>query len=253
MSAHRISFVQQRFQQETEQRQAFLQAYCRRLAGSAWDAEDLMQETLMKVYRSLKRCEARPITRTYLCRIAHHAWIDMVRRRKGGWEPLEEEAVANASRPDAAEVREALELLADQLPARQAVIVLMMDVFDFTARETAERLEATEGAVQAALHRARVKLQWVAAQSKQTAGHDSTERGAASSSARRQARPLAIADLLQSFLHAFQHGEPEAIVQAYHALSQSGVSVRKTERKAGVLRLYFRDPDGHLLMVTSQP
>jgi len=252
MPAHSNFFVQQRFQQETEQRQAFLRAYCRKLAGSPWDAEDLMQETLIKVYRSLKRCEARPITRTYLCRIANHAWIDMVRRRKSGWEPLEEEAVANATPPDAAEVREALELLADQLPARQAVIVLMMDVFDYTARETAERLEATEGAVQAALHRARAKLKWIAAQSKQTADRLATGRSAAPLSAGNRARPLGLADLLQSFLHAFQHGESEAIVQAYHALSQSGISVRKTERQAGVLRLYFRDPDGHLLMVTSQ-
>jgi DNA-directed RNA polymerase specialized sigma24 family protein len=62
----------QRFNAELEHRLPYLQAYCRKLTGSFWDAEDLLQETLMKLYMSLRKCEERKVTKSYLCRIAHN-------------------------------------------------------------------------------------------------------------------------------------------------------------------------------------
>jgi DNA-directed RNA polymerase specialized sigma24 family protein len=72
-----LSNVEERFRSEMEQRHPYLQAYCHKLTGSSWDADDLVQETLMKLYMSLCKDEERQVTMAYLCRIAKNTWIDL--------------------------------------------------------------------------------------------------------------------------------------------------------------------------------
>jgi RNA polymerase sigma factor (sigma-70 family) len=228
----------QRFNAELEHRLHYLQAYCRKLTGSSWDAEDLLQETLMKFYMSLCKWEERKVTKSYLCRIAHNTWIDYCRRKQLMCEPLDEYQIGQKQAVDSFEVREALELLANQLPVRQAVVFLLMDVFHFTAKETATRIYATEGAVQAALHRAREHLRSMASNII-TRPHipDNLVEGSS--------------NVLKAFLIAFQDGDPEAIFKAYNTLIAKGITINKVERTETSLYFYFRDPDGNLLKVTS--
>jgi RNA polymerase sigma factor (sigma-70 family) len=127
--------VDQRFDAELGHRLPYLQAYCRKLTGSSWDAEDLLQETLMKFYMSLRKNEERKVTKSYLCRIAHNTWIDYVRRKQLRYEPLDEHQVEQKQATDSIEVSEALELLADQLPVRQAVVFFIIDFFDFYGKK----------------------------------------------------------------------------------------------------------------------
>lgn len=112
----------------------------------------------MKAYARLtwwEPVEARP----YLFRMASNAWIDGLRKRRQ--EPLELEEALTASaagEPDPTETWAAMEHLVGALPPRQRVVFLLTQVLDFTAAETAAMLHMTEGAVKAALHRARAGL-----------------------------------------------------------------------------------------------
>src|SRR5260370_21956080 len=59
-----------------------LHGYCRRLSGNLWDAEDLVQDTLLRAFRTLGSVHARiENPRAYLLRTATNLWIDTVRRR----------------------------------------------------------------------------------------------------------------------------------------------------------------------------
>jgi len=133
--------------------------YCLKLTGSPWDAEDLVQETMLKAFSRMALLGQAVNIKAYLFRIASNTWIDRVRRERPTEEletSLELEAGAQAS--NAAETREALEILIATLPPRQRIIVLLTEVFDFTASEVAAMVDTTEGAVKAALHRARTTL-----------------------------------------------------------------------------------------------
>ncbi|RUS48961.1 RNA polymerase sigma factor [Cohnella sp. AR92] len=147
-----------------------LWGYCRKLAGNPWDGEDLYQDTLLKMFTSLSSLSHReqPIhPRAFLFRVATNHWIDINRKRRM---PTEEWTDGPASDSDSLsdvdmslEVREAFETLLASLPPRQAVILVLMDSLQFTAREAAEILGTTEGAIHAALFRARESLRKLAA------------------------------------------------------------------------------------------
>jgi RNA polymerase sigma-70 factor (ECF subfamily) len=144
---------------------ADLHRYCVRLAGSLWDGEDLVQDTVVRVFAMLgKRWASIDNPRAYLARIATNLWIDRVRRRE-----LERSALAREMEETAvldrdpgaaspAEVRDAARTLLERLTARERVAVLMKDVLDLSLHETASILRTTTAAVKAALHRGRERL-----------------------------------------------------------------------------------------------
>ncbi len=66
-----------------------------------------------------------------------------------------------------------------------------------------------------------------------------------------QKKTSSAANLLSTFLAAFRDGDPEGIFLAYNSMNETGISVNKVERVGNLLYFYFRDPDGNLLMVTS--
>lgn len=143
--------------------QVALSQYCRSLVGTSWEAEDLVQETWLKVWRiSLEKGQHFSINKSYLYRIANHICIDRHRRNKTVAEShlLDQTAwiESTAEEVDLDTLWMAVETIVNRLPMNQRTTLMLMDVFRYTAAETAEMLTTTEGAVKALLHRARTKL-----------------------------------------------------------------------------------------------
>ena len=167
--------------------QAELRAHCYRMLGALNDAEDALQETLLRAWRGLARFERRSSLRSWLYRIATNASLRMIEKRPkrvlpidygpaadphaAFGEPLTESiwlepypdaelaVEAGMLGPDARyEQRESIELAfaaaVQHLPARQRAVLILRDVLGFSARETAEALETTPVSVDSALQRA---------------------------------------------------------------------------------------------------
>jgi RNA polymerase sigma-70 factor (ECF subfamily) len=142
-----------------------LHRYCVRLTGSVWDGEDLVQDTLVRVFAMLgKRWAEIEKPAAYLTRVATNLWIDRVRRRErefavlaghGAEAALDE---AHATVVSSGEVRDAAQSLLEQLAPRERAAVLMKDVLDLSLEETAAILGTSVPAVKAALHRGRGRL-----------------------------------------------------------------------------------------------
>jgi RNA polymerase sigma-70 factor (ECF subfamily) len=164
-----------------------LRAHCYRMLGSVPDAEDALQETLLRAWRGLQRFEGRSSLRSWLYTIATNSCLRAIERRPnrvlpidygppadphdGPAEPLVE-SVWLEPYPDEGlgldgallgpearyEQRESVELAftaALQLvPARQRAVLILRDVLGFSAAETANALETTSAAVDSALQRA---------------------------------------------------------------------------------------------------
>jgi RNA polymerase sigma-70 factor (ECF subfamily) len=144
-----------------------LEVHCYRMLGSAHDAEDLAQETLLRAWRALERFEPRVQFQTWLYRIATNACLDELERRPRRPQPVDpfpDQPSAEASSPtyDPAAryaMREGMELALlraiQELPGRQRAVLIFRDVLGWTAPEVAELLESTVASVNSALQRAR--------------------------------------------------------------------------------------------------
>jgi len=140
-----------------------LHRYCRKLTGNLWDAEDLVQDALLRGFAVLSAVH-QPIAnpRGYLVRIATNLWLDTVRRRAVEREAVDaagRTAVASTPVPSlGAEARSASARLLQRLSPQERAAVVLKEVFDMTLEEIAEALRTTVGAVKAALHRGRERL-----------------------------------------------------------------------------------------------
>ncbi len=167
---------------------AELHAHCYRMLGSVHDAEDALQEALLRAWRGLRGFKGRSSPRAWLYRIATNACLDAIARRpKRGlppdrgpasdprlgpgapltetvWvEPYPDELIGvedGLAAPEARyERRESVELAfiaaLQHLPARQRAVLILRDVLGFSARETAETLDTTVASANSALQRAR--------------------------------------------------------------------------------------------------
>jgi RNA polymerase sigma-70 factor, ECF subfamily len=165
-----------------------LHAHCYRMLASIQDADDALQETLLRAWRGIRRFEGRSSIRTWLHRIATNACLDRIAQRPrralpvdfgpaadprdGPGEPLlesvwidpypdERQGVHDgyASPEGRYERRESVELAfivaVQTLPATQRAVLILRDVLGFSARETAEVLETTIASANGALRRAR--------------------------------------------------------------------------------------------------
>ncbi|AKG37630.1 hypothetical protein VK70_06200 [Paenibacillus durus ATCC 35681] len=138
--------------------QAALKRYCLSLTGSSWDAEDLAQDTWLKALEPLRAGHNNP--EAFLLRIAKNAWIDAGRRKAVLQRILEQSNEAKYMEQENGEFEAemAFQALMKHLSPLQRSVFLMRDVLEYTTAETAELLDATEGAVKAALHRARLAI-----------------------------------------------------------------------------------------------
>jgi RNA polymerase sigma-70 factor, ECF subfamily len=169
-----------------------LQAHCYRMLGSTHDAEDALQDALLRAWRGLARFEGRSSVRSWLYRIATNTCLDVISgtgRRQlptdfgpstdaydGPGPPLTETAwiepfpderagLTDGRAAPAAryEQREGVELAfiaaLQHLPASQRAALILCEVLGFSAKETAETLETSVPAVNSALQRARRSLE----------------------------------------------------------------------------------------------
>src|SRR5437762_1566564 len=144
-----------------------LEVHCYRMLGSPQDAEDVVQETLLRAWRALERFEPRAKLQTWLYRIATNACLDELERRPRRPQPVKpfpdsslDEAASPTYDPAARyAIREGMELALlraiQELPGRQRAVLIFRDVLGWTAPEVAELLESTVASVNSALQRAR--------------------------------------------------------------------------------------------------
>ena len=135
-----------------------LHRYCRKLTGDLWDAEDLVQETVLRGFATLGQVhQTIENPRGYLVRIATRLWIDALRRRDTEARRAPElAAAAGPPAPDAAaQVREAAGAALQRLAPQERAALLLKEVFDMSLEEIAAALSTSIGAVKSALHRAR--------------------------------------------------------------------------------------------------
>lgn len=230
------------FAEMTFSLQSDLRRYCRAKAGSEWDADDLLQESLIKAYRWHTRFPERELTKPFLFRIAANAWVDLCRSRK--WESrvgqLEEHSNDGSYEEWSPwDVREALELLSDRLEPRQVVLILLIDVFRFTAKETGKLFGQTEGSVKAALNRARTRLK-TAVERHPEYWDDSVltaPRGGLS------------IEVFESLVEGFRRADPYAIFRSYQRMVDDGAMVDRIELRGNTLYFTIIDPDGHPLTI----
>jgi RNA polymerase sigma-70 factor (TIGR02960 family) len=151
-----------------------LLAHCYRMLGSIHDADDALQDTLLRAWRGLAGFAGRSSLRTWLYRIATNASITLA-ERKGRrelmaededppWlEPYPHDGDEDTSSPGAAlERRESVEIAfvtaVQHLPPKERAVLLLREVLGFTAEETAEVLDVTVAAVTSRLQRARTRV-----------------------------------------------------------------------------------------------
>jgi RNA polymerase sigma-70 factor, ECF subfamily len=165
---------------ELEQYRRELTGYCYRMLGSAFDAEDAVQETMLRAWRSLESFEGRSALKSWLYRIATNVCFDSLsgrerRARPMDLGPAQEPLFENLAElpevtwitplptPDElAEQRESLRLAfvaaLQHLPPKQRAALILCEVLRWQATEAAELLETSVASVNSALQRARATL-----------------------------------------------------------------------------------------------
>ncbi len=182
---------QSAFASLVERHRGELHAHCYRMLGSVHDAEDALQDTLLRAWRALSRFEGRSSLRSWLYTIATNTCLDQIARRpkrvlpidygpatdphvgpgeplvESVWiEPYPDEIVGlqdGYAAPEARyELRESVELAfvaaLQHLPANQRAVLILREVLGFSAKEVAESLQTTVASVNSAMQRARVAV-----------------------------------------------------------------------------------------------
>jgi RNA polymerase sigma-70 factor (ECF subfamily) len=172
-----------------EEHRTELTAYCYRMLGSAFEADDAVQETLVRAWRAFDRFEGRSSVRSWLYRIASNVCFDMLKGRRRRALPMDLMEVGHADGPvapptsenlwigpvpdarvidtggtpaDEVEARESVRLAfvaaLQLLPPRQRAVLILREVLKWKASEVAELLDTTVVSVNSALQRARATL-----------------------------------------------------------------------------------------------
>jgi RNA polymerase sigma-70 factor (ECF subfamily) len=166
-----------------------LTGYCYRMLGSVFEAEDAVQETLLRAWRSFDRFEGRSAIRSWLYRIATNVCLDALKGRKRRELPIDMGPASSADQKlgdalpedawiepvpdtrvmpsggdpaDVAVARESIRLAfvaaLQHLPPRQRAVLILREVLRWHADEVAELLDTSVASVNSALQRARATL-----------------------------------------------------------------------------------------------
>jgi RNA polymerase sigma-70 factor, ECF subfamily len=211
------------FERLVAPRHAELHAHCYRMLGSVHDAEDSLQEALLRAWRALPRFQDRSSLRTWLYRISTNTCLDELAKRPkrvlpvdfgpsaaphdSPGEPLGE-AVWIEPYPDAPdasyEQREGVELAfvaaLQHLPPNQRAALILREVLGFSAQETADALDTSVASVNSALQRARKTIDEKLPEQSQQA----TLRELGDERAR---------ELVERYMDALGRGDVDAVVQ----------------------------------------
>jgi RNA polymerase sigma-70 factor, ECF subfamily len=208
---------------ELEQHRRELTAHCYRMLGSPFEAEDAVQETLLRAWKSLDRFEGRSSLRSWLYRIATNVCLDQLdgkerRARPMDLGPAGEPVIENLRTPevpwlqpvpdslvaDPAEavasretIRLAFVAALQHLPPRQRAVLILCEVLRWKASEVAELLETSTASVNSALQRARATLEQVELTPETTAGDPDRE-------------------LLERYVKAFEDYDVDALTELIH-------------------------------------
>ncbi|QLL07853.1 sigma-70 family RNA polymerase sigma factor [Mycobacterium vicinigordonae] len=217
------------FSTHTEPFRRELLAHCYRMTGSLHDAEDLVQETLLRAWKSYDRFEGKSSVRTWLHRIATNTCLtalegrqrrplptglgtdssdptaDLVERAEVPWlEPLPGRSDDPTDPSEIVGSRESVRLASvaalQHLSPRQRAVLLLRDVLQWRAAEVAEALSTTTVAVNSLLQRARAQLDAV--------GPSSEDRLSAPDSAEAQ-------DMLARYIAAFEAYDIDRLVELF--------------------------------------
>jgi RNA polymerase sigma-70 factor (ECF subfamily) len=165
---------------ELEQHRRELTAYCYRMLGSAVDAEDAVQETMLRAWRSLDRFEGRSALKSWLYRIATNVCFDSLNGRERRARPMDlgpagEPVIENLRElpevtwltplptpEEEVEQRDTLRLAfvaaLQHLPPKQRAALILCEVLRWQASEAAELLDTSVASINSALQRARATL-----------------------------------------------------------------------------------------------
>jgi RNA polymerase sigma-70 factor (ECF subfamily) len=174
------------FEEAVEPFRRELLAHCYRMVGSVDDAEDLVQETLLRAWRAFDTFDGRASLRTWLYRIATNTCLTALAHHSRRWLPSglaeptgDPDAVIGTAAPDTRwvqpvptgllddpadlvatrhSIRLALIATMQYLPPRQRAVLILRDVLAFSAAEVADALDTTVAAVKSMLQRARATL-----------------------------------------------------------------------------------------------
>jgi RNA polymerase sigma-70 factor, ECF subfamily len=205
---------------ELEQHRRELTAYCYRMLGSPFEAEDAVQDTLLRAWKAIDRFEGRSALRSWLYRIATNVCLDMLGGRERRARPMDlgpsGEPVAENLRelsevtwiepiPDPAEttveretIRLAFVAALQHLPPKQRAVLILREVLHWQAAEVAELLDTSVASVNSALQRARATLS-------DADVHDSTPK-----------LEEADRELLERYVKAFERYDIEALTDLIH-------------------------------------
>src|SRR5215211_332605 len=205
---------------ELEQHRRELTAHCYRMLGSPFEAEDAVQETLLRAWKSLDRFEGRSALRSWLYRIATNVCLDMLEGRERRARPMDlgpagEPIIENLRTPEVpwlqpvpdSRVADPAEMVASRdtirlafvaalqhLPPRQRAVLILCEVLRWKANEVAELLETSVASVNSALQRARATLEASDATTERMPSVDAADR-----------------ELLARYVEAFERYDIEAL------------------------------------------
>lgn len=202
------------FEQLVAPHRGELQAHCYRMLGSLHDAEDVVQESLLRAWRTVRSLDDRGLVRAWLYKIATNRCLTALERRGRRELPFDVAPGTPATEiswlepypdnsPEALLLeRESVELAfvaaLQHLSALQRAALILRDVLGFSAAEVAEQLNTSTASVNSAVQRAR-KVIDVAAPTQQTVLHDLGDE--------------ATAAIVEGWVEAWQAGDVEAIVR----------------------------------------
>jgi RNA polymerase sigma-70 factor, ECF subfamily len=141
-----------------------LTGHCRRVLGSTFEAEDAVQETIVRAWRCMDGFEGRSALQSWLRRIATNVCLDMLRKPQRRARPVAdlEPAPVEADPAELAAsheaIRTAFAMSMVRLPPRQRAVLILRDVLRWRAREVAELLDTSVVSVNSTLKRARATL-----------------------------------------------------------------------------------------------
>lgn len=205
-----------------------LYKYCLSLTSSEWLAEDLTQETMIKWIRIREKEPERVMNITYLYTIARNIYIDEKRKKS---EILTDPHELFAKSWDFTEWDSLVEILYCTLPLRQAMLITLKDVFQYTSEEIAAMLRVSNESIKTALHRARNSLK-------------------KSTSLVTGKQPFND-NLLKEFSLAIKNQQPLKIFYYYRLLQTEHFKVI-ANRETGFHAIFISDPDGNILQILSR-